>query len=276
MIKSLDETIKQLILTKGEFDPTEIEVRFDKPTRDWAAGLTRPAINCYLYDIRENRDLRSREWIIDRQPNGQVSKKIAPLRVDLSYLLTAWTNEVGDEHTILWRVLVALSSAAVLPADLLQGELRHQPFPLVTQTAQSPEFMQNLSDLWNVMENELKPAINYVVTLAVERDYAFSGPVVFTKRIAIAQAHPNARPETLIQIGGVVYEQTTHQPIADAQVWLIERGQGVRTDSFGRYTLSSLSPGSYTLRVVAGERTADHPITIPSGRADLTMYDLPI
>ena len=277
MIQSLDETIRQIILTKGGFKSGDVDIRFDQPNRDWSAGLTKPAINCYLYDIRENRELRNREWIVDRQPNGQAKKKIAPLRVDLSYLITAWTNEVEDEHAVLWRVLVGLSSLAILPEELLKGELVHQPFPITTNTAQVSEAMPNLSDLWNVMENELKPAINYTVTLAVDRDYVFSGPLVFTKEIRFRQLGIDMPPETVLQIAGIVHEKGKDaRPIADAQVTIVERGQSVQTDRFGRYTVRNVPPGAYTFQVSAQGRTAKHKLTIPTGTPDLTMYDLSI
>jgi hypothetical protein len=279
MIKSLDETIKKLILEKGRFSLTDVDLRFDQPTRDWAAGLTKPAINCYLYDIRENKGLRNREWLVDQQPNGQARKKIAPLRMDLTYLVTAWTNEVEDEHGILWRVLVALSCAPVLPQEMLKGELVHQPFPIPTQTAQVSEMMQNLSDLWNVMENELKPAINYTVTLAVDREYVFSGPLVFTKRIDVYAIgkEPRVEPETVLQIAGIVHDRGDDGvPIPGAEVLVVERGQRVQADRFGRYSFRNLPAGVYTFRVAAHGRTADHRLTIPDGRPDLTMYDLGI
>ena len=277
MIQSLDETIKALVLERGHFNSTDVDVRFDQPTRDWAAGLTKPAINCYLYDIRENKDLRNREWIVDQQPNGQARKKIAPLRMDLTYLVTAWTNEVEDEHSILWRVLVALSSALILPQEMLKGELVHQPFPIPTQTAQISEAMQNLSDLWNVMENELKPAINYTATLAVDREYVFSGPMVFTKRIDVYTLgqEPRGEPETVLQIAGIVHAKGRDGvPIPGAEVLVVERGQRTQADRFGRYTFRNLPAGAYTFRVAAQGRTADHKLTIPDGRPDLTMYDL--
>jgi len=277
MIKSLDETIKALILEKGGFKNSDIDIRFDQPTRDWAAGLTKPAVNCYLYDIRENRELRSREWIVEQRPNGQASKKIAPLRVGLSYLVTAWTTEIEDEHLILWRVLVALSSTLILPDELLQGELIHQTLPIPTETAQTSEAMRNLSDLWNVMENELKPAINYTVTLAVDRDYVFTGPMVFTKQVYFTQRGVEMEPESLLQIAGIVHaKKNGAKPIAGADVLVVERGQSVHTDQFGRYTFRNLPPGDYTFRVAAEGRTADHKLTIPDGSPDLTMYDLPI
>jgi hypothetical protein len=277
MITSLDETIKKLIVQKGGFGNGNVDIRFDQPTRDWAAGLTKPAINCYLYDIRENKDLRSREWFVERQPNGQANKKIAPLRVDLSYLITAWTNDVDVEHDVLWRVLVALSATSILPEELLQGELVHQPIPIPTQTAQVSEAMRNLSDLWNVMENELKPAINYTVTLAVDRDTIFTGPMVFTKRVDFLQRGVEMDVESVLQIAGVVHAKTNGtNPIPSAEVLVVERGESARTDRFGRYTFRHLPPGDYTFRVTAEGRTADHKLTIPDGTPDLTMYDLPV
>jgi len=277
MIKSLDETIKHIILTKGKFNSGDVDIRFDQPTRDWSAGLTKPAINCYLYDIRENRELRNREWIVDRQPNGQAKKKISPLRVDLSYLITAWTTEVEDEHAVLWRLLAALSSVPILPEELLKGELVHQPFPINAQTAQISEALPNLSDLWNVMENELKPAINYTATLAVDREYVFSGPMVFTKEIRFRQLGIDMLPEVVLQIAGIVHEKGKGgQPIVGAEVTIVERGQSVQTDRFGRYTVRNLPAGSYRVRVSAQGRTAEHKLVVPEGSPDLTMYDLEI
>lgn len=280
MIRGLDETIKALILEKANFSASDVDIRFDQPTRDWAAGLTKPAINCYMYDIRENRDLRNREWIVERQTNGQTRKKIAPLRVDLTYLITAWTNEVEDEHGILWRLLVALASVQVLPQDMLKGDLATQPYPLITLTAQVSEAMQNLSDLWNVMENELKPAINYTVTLAVDREYVFRSPMVFTKRVDIypdTDRPPQSGPESLLQIGGIVHtEDDAAQPVVDAEVLVVERGQRTQSDRFGRYTFRSIPPGAYTLRVTSEGRSVDRPIQVPDGNADLTMYDVEI
>lgn len=284
MIKSLDQTIKRILLEKGRFNSADVDIRFDQPTRDWAAGLTRPAINCYLYDIRENRDLRSREWIVDQQPDGRAKKKLSPLRVDMSYLITAWTNEVEDEHAVLWRVLVALSSVPIMPEAMLEGKLVEQPFPIPAQTGQVSAAMPNLSDLWSVMENELKPAIHYIVTLAVDREYAFDHPLVLTKRVDFRPmagqtrgSVPTMYLESVIQIAGIVHERENGaRPIADAEVTVVERGQSVRTDQFGRYSLRNLPPGQYTFRVVAQERQAEHLLTIPAGARDLTMYDLTV
>src|SRR5437660_721399 len=68
MINDLDETLKQLLIQKAQLDPAEVDISFDTPTRDWSTPVTRPTINLYLFDIRENRTLRELDW--DDEPSG--------------------------------------------------------------------------------------------------------------------------------------------------------------------------------------------------------------
>lgn len=127
------------------------------------------------------------------------------------------------------------------------------------------------------MENELKPAINYTVTLAVDREYVFGGPMVFTKRVDFSQRGVEMPPESVLQIAGVVHDKKNGaNPIADAEVLVVERGQSAHTDRFGRYTFRNLPPGTYTFRVAAQGRTVEHQLAIPAGTPDLTMYDLAV
>ena len=54
MISDLNETIKQLLIKKGAFDPAEVDIRFETPSREWSASISKPTVNAYLCDIREN------------------------------------------------------------------------------------------------------------------------------------------------------------------------------------------------------------------------------
>ena len=98
MINDLDETIKQLLIIKGALEPAEIDVSFDAPDREWSASVNKPTINIYLYDIRENHQLRGTEWIVTRDQDGNVTKKKNAKRIDVSYLITVWANDAADEH----------------------------------------------------------------------------------------------------------------------------------------------------------------------------------
>jgi hypothetical protein len=55
---------------------------------------------------------------------------------------------------------------------------------------------------------------------------------------------------------------------------VLERGQGTRSDRFGRYTLRNLPPGTYTVRAQLLGRQTERRLTIPSGTVELDMYDL--
>src|SRR5215467_11358068 len=134
MIQDLDETIRQILIKKGKLNASDVDIAFDQPTGEWATALTRPTINCYLYDIRENLELRSRDFKVERQ-NGTARRVYDPMRIDLSYIITAWTRNIEDEHQLLWRVLQTLASLRSILANEAEGALQRQPYPLPTKTA---------------------------------------------------------------------------------------------------------------------------------------------
>ena len=103
MISDLDESIKQLLIKKGQLG-SEVDITYETPDREWSASLSKPTINLYLYDIRENLDLRSMEWIVSKTSNNMATKRVNARRINLSYLVTVWANNVEDQHNLLWRV----------------------------------------------------------------------------------------------------------------------------------------------------------------------------
>jgi len=265
MINDLDETIRKLVMTHARFDENSVDITFDQPTGDWAAGLTRPTVDFYLYDIRENLELRNQEWTVERRPDGTGAKRIAPLRYSLSYLVTVWTqNQVEDEHAILWRVLAALARHPTMPQELLQGEMRGQPYAILAQTAQPSMAIGNMPDLWGVMENQLRPSLDYVVTVAMDRDVAFTGPLVLTKRIRVGQRGEEAWDQEILQVAGMVRAKDDPQrPMGGAVVRLANLGLETETDAYGRYRFANVPAGEHSMEVVVGERTERRSIQVP-------------
>ena len=78
MINELDETIRQLLIKAGGFTQAEVDVKFEIPNREWSAGISKPTLNCYLFDIRENRELRQHGMDSVTQ-NGAVAFRQRPL-----------------------------------------------------------------------------------------------------------------------------------------------------------------------------------------------------
>jgi hypothetical protein len=166
MIQDIDDTMKELLVQKVPIDITAIDIKFEMPTKDWATGVAKPTINLFLYDVRENHELRSNQRYLQRSGSAAIERR-APARVDFTYLITAWTTDVSDEHQLLGRVLLALLRYPLLPDEVLKGAMQTQPLPLQAWIAQ-PERTPNAWDFWSSLDGRLKAGISYVVTAALE------------------------------------------------------------------------------------------------------------
>lgn len=259
MIQSLDETIKKILTEKGPLDPREVEISFDVPKRDWAAGLTRPTVNLYLYDIRENLGLKQTQqtWIVERDiATGKAAKRRPPMRIDVSYLITAWTRVVEDEHALLWAVLATLYEYPELPAQLVQGRLKGQEVPIRTEIARVDGVLRNAADFWTALDNQLKPSLNYQVTLPLDIELLKKepGPPVLKLLGRLSDLDEPARQEELrivAAVGGVVSRQEDglEVAVAGARVSLVEAGRSVLTDQAGIYRFVNLEKGDYTITI---------------------------
>ncbi len=178
MIQDLDDTIRELLETQAPSgsELAGADISFDLPDADWRAGLTTLTVNCYLYDIRENLELRRAEPIIQRSGDGtRAIRRDQPRRIDCAYCITAWSpaadESVLDEHRLLSQVLTVLMRSPTIPAAVLQGSLVDQipPFPTVIA---SPDGVKNQPEFWGALDQQLKPSLNYVVTLALMLDEA--------------------------------------------------------------------------------------------------------
>ena len=271
MINDLDETLKQLLVDKAGLSPSEVDISFDTPTRDWSTPVTRPTVNLYLYDLRENRQLRETYWDGEPDANGRVNLKRRPLRIDLSYMITCWTSGTEDQHRLLWRVLETFFRNSPLPAEILQGSLRSLVHPIRTEVAQPDGVLKNVSDFWGALENQLRPSVALVVTLDLDLEQIESYPLVLARVLKFGPplVQPNANGgETLlpqleagweagpVQLGGEVRDNKG-KPLPGAAVRLMSKQGGqpvqvgvtVQADSGGRYRFASVPAGEYTLVV---------------------------
>src|SRR5260221_14694403 len=102
MLADLDESLRSLLkreLERHGFDG--VEIVFEAPDKEWAASLSAPCVNLFLYDIREAKDVRPIEWDERVAQNGRTYDVRPPLRIDASYAVTAWTRAGEDEHRLL-------------------------------------------------------------------------------------------------------------------------------------------------------------------------------
>lgn len=168
----------------------EITYAFQQPRSGWNAtsgsGLV---LNFFLYDVRENPQLRRHQVETLANGNGDprfVQQKRLPLRIDCFYLVTAWHDEPRWQHWLLATALQLLGRYSVLPEDRLRGNLRNQPFEIRTKVA-AHDVLTNPAEIWSALGNDMRPSFSYVVTLAIDPWQPLLVPVVTTVVTTVGQ-----------------------------------------------------------------------------------------
>lgn len=196
MISDLDETIKQLLTSRAPpgSELAGADVGFDIPDAQWRQGVDKLTVNCYLYDVHENLEMRTREPLLQRSLDGtRASWRRPPARIDCAYCITAWSRNnsasIADEHRLLAQVLTVLLKHRTIPPALLQGSLVDQIAPYPTVIA-LPDGVRNQPHFWEALDQQLKPSLSYVVTLAVMLDEEPSELDVVAGEVRIGVDHP--------------------------------------------------------------------------------------
>ncbi len=280
MIDELDEAIRQLLIRELPIKNNEVDIAFDLPKREWAARLSRPTINLFLHDVRENIRLRQSQLQrqMERTKEGRVGiQRRNYVRLDLHYIITVWAAEPEDEHRLLTRVLLALFKHQELPADLVPEGLKDQPETIPLVVAQY-ENLEKPSDIWNVLDNQQRPTVMLVTTIALDPHEPFTAPLVRTRELRFGQAaEPDVSQHLLAQassttywtIGGVVRSK---EPLKNVNVTVIENGQAIQLQAAGRFAIGNLRAGDYTLEIAAeGRQPSRHKITVPSPDFDFDL-----
>lgn len=285
MIADLDETLRQLLIAEIPVKNGEVDIKLDQPKREWSSRLNRPTVNIFLYDVRENNVLRQHQWEqaaggAARRGDNLAHRKRTPFRVDCFYMLSAWANDPEDEHRLLTRAMLALFRFPVLPDDRLVGTLRNPIFEIQTRLA-CHDRLTNPAEVWGALDNELRPTVPLIVTLALDPWTEITGPVVSTLTLRTGQAGLLPREQTLIAgtesalcfIGGVV-RRKDGTVVGGIDVAVKGTGLFVQTDEQGAFSLGSLAPGKYTLLIWPAEgKPNEKVITVPdaSGAYDMTL-----
>ena len=269
MLSELDDTIRELLVREGRLDPAEVDVSFDIPNRDWSKGISKPTVNCYLFDIRENRDVRHSGATIERPGANGAARRRQPMFVALTYLVTAWTRAVEDEHRLLFHALATLMRFGTIPGEYLQGALRGHELPVHAHVAQPDGVLKSPGEFWTALENHLKPSLSYVVNLALDYDRIPAGPPVLQRGVRY-HAPSGGRRDGALSFGGTL-RGAEDAPLGDAEVWVEGHRGAVVTGADGRYRLQVPGPGRYTLAARVDGATQRREIDVPAPEFDLTF-----
>jgi hypothetical protein len=245
----------------------DAEVSFMTPEK--SRGYTQETLDLFLYETKENRELRENEPIIE-QRNGLSIRRRPPLRVDCSYMVTAWSKKSGEdkitaEHQLLGQAFNWLSRFPEIPQKyLLAGALAGQVFAPPTLVAQMDP-VKNAGEFWVALGIPPRPFFNLVVTITMDLDRALEEFIV-TSALSTYRMPDPASAEQRILIGGTVRD-STGRAVRDAWVRLEPAGATAVTDAAGHFIFGDVTrgPGHSLLARAPGV----------TGQAELNNFEIP-
>ena len=283
MIADIDEVLKKLLAQEIAVQGNDIDIRFEQPTREWSARLSKPTINLFLFDIRENWMLRTAEaYRTIKRADGTVEIRRNPVRIDLRYLVTAWVKEPEDEHLLLSAALMAFLRHPFLPEDILPEVLSNQPAPIPLLVASYPETRgpwDKFSELWGVLDNELRPALLLTATVAMDPYRPMVVSQVRTRELRFLQHNGSEDGDkaeiphlskTYWSIAGYVTSEKHALPTL--VVRLPEKDLTCPVEEDGRFAFSALETGTYTLDILFNSKVIKRDkIQVPSPNYDVDV-----
>jgi hypothetical protein len=277
MIDDLDEALRELLIRDMPISHNEVDVSFDQPTRQWAARLSRPTINLFLHDMRENNKMRTQQPYLGSVTNG-VSATVGPnpVRVDLHYMVTAWANDPGDEHRLLGRLMMVLFRYKAMPEELLMGQLTDQDYEVWFKVSQYDQ-KDIRRDIWTMLDNEMRPIVDLTVTLAIEPTAPWTVPLVRQTEIGFGQMGGSADLGSSLMGADRFYNILGSVHGAEAfdhlSIQLLELAVPVTVAPNGRYSIQNLREGTYTAEVWTGQgEPTRHTLVVPSPPAEYDIY----
>jgi hypothetical protein len=270
MLADLDGALRELLRAElASHGFNGVEVAFDAPSRDWAAGISKPTLNLFLYDLRETAGAAAREWN-ERRGNGHARLERPPLRIDCTYSITAWTRAVQDEHRMLSQVLAVLLAHERLPAEVL-GKLADQPDTILTRIGRPKA--DGAAEFWSALGGQYKLSLDYVVTLACDPGVTLHrGPEIRTQTVRVVDRDsPHAPASELHRAAGVV-QRADGSPAEGAWLVLPEVGAFAISEARGRFAFSRVPPGTHRCECRAPDGTvATGEIAVPGPGLVLTL-----
>ena len=269
MLTEFHHSLRTLVYERGNIPATDVDILFDAPSRSWVGARTKPTLSFFLFDIRENTELRQTAPETSRA-NGRGVHRLPPRRFDLRYMISALTTVVDDEHLLIWRTLGTLMKHPTIPGDVLPDAIKAFGLPVTGKIA-GPEETPRPLDIWSALENPPRPAIIYVATVPLDLEMETTAPLVLTRTERFARVGtPDIAPDIRTQIGGRVRNRKG-AAVAGIVVSVDGRaGPTSVTDASGEFALAGVVPGTLTLKIENPEGATQRvPITVPSESYDI-------
>jgi len=197
VIQGVDRALEEFFRAQVPLSPQAVDISFQPPDKTWGAGLTRPTVNVFLWEISRNPGYLKTGMQQRVSPDGDIQRKRADPIVDLGYLVTAWASELRDEHQLLGTVLECVLRNPVLPPEVLPERFAGSRCGLSLASAER----RVPGDFWSALDGRLKPGLQIQVTLPVDV-FAWQGTAAQPERIELNTRDGVPAPDRVARLQG--------------------------------------------------------------------------
>ncbi len=248
MFQDLDASLQDLLrdswIPAAFAELSNADVSFETPDRNYAPNQL--TLNLFLYEVKENRELR--ENVMIQRPDAASGFKLArpPLRLDCAYVATAWSTRnaaarIAEEHELLGQAMQWLSRFGSIPAEHLVGSLFASDVPTLLHVAQTDP-NRDAGDFWMAMGIAPRAAFYVMTTIPMALDLELDVPIVTTLIARYPNEDEPGKPFEFININGFVFDPGG-TPLSEAQVRIAPDDASTISDRTGRFTFRRLRRG---------------------------------
>ncbi len=174
VLVAVGQTLIQLLWQQIQFDPelaaiiaSEQQISLEPPAKFLKdTEVQQDTLSLYLYQIEENGEMKNQP---PRLVAGK-SLKMAPLSLNLFYLVTPLTGSAVKDQKLLGKIMQIFYDQAILAGPVLQGSLKDSDTEL--QLLLNPMSLEDLTKLWNSWQRPYRLSVSYevkVVFIASQR-----------------------------------------------------------------------------------------------------------
>jgi hypothetical protein len=156
VIHLVDQMLESFLRAAVPLPESSVDISFATPDRKWGAGVTRPTVNLFLWDIKRSF-ARATTGVAELDQDGRVSRRPQAPILDLRYFVSAWAAEGRDEHRLLGSLLRAVVITPCIPEEVVPEQLASGA-PTTLELAASSDAKS--SEFWSSLDGQLKPGLD--------------------------------------------------------------------------------------------------------------------
>jgi Pvc16 N-terminal domain len=273
-LADVDEALRALVRRELEGHGIEgVDISFDAPSSEWSAKLTAPTVNLFLYDLREHAQ-QADTTPRDTHVQGTVLTLPPPLRLEMTYAVTAWAKAVEDEHRLLSQTLAVLLAHTRLPDRVLGDRLAETTAaegPITSRIGQPKG--DHKAEFWTAVGGRYRVSLDYVVTISIVPGVTVErGPEVRTRTVRVADLRAGARSAFERHRTGGIVRSADGRPVADAWLVLPAVGAWASSGPDGRFAFDGVPAGTHRCECrTPGGMVGAADLVVPGGGLELTI-----